>query len=107
MMFCQLQPGFRLSRDEETPLYLVPAEPSVAKILRQNGAREARARRDVPRRSEPLPPSIVLLLHARRRTAYREPDTWIPGGGFPSVFMTPPPIRSWGSPRISICSLTS
>src|SRR6202521_2512398 len=29
MMFCQLQPGSRLSQDEETALYLVP-EPSVA-----------------------------------------------------------------------------
>jgi NAD(P)-dependent dehydrogenase (short-subunit alcohol dehydrogenase family) len=38
-------------------------------ILVRNGAQEARARRFVPRRSGPLPPSTVLLLEARRRTA--------------------------------------
>ena len=76
-------------------------------ILRHNGAQEARARRGVPLRSEPLPPSTVVRLDTGRRTAQRETDGWIPDGGFPSVFMTPPPIRSWGSPRRPTCSLTS
>ena len=63
MMFCQLQPGFRLSQDEETALHLVPGGAVRREsLLLQNGAQEARARRCLPRRSEPLPPSTVLLL---------------------------------------------
>src|SRR5665213_3315738 len=77
------------------------------KVPLRNGAQEARARRFVPRRSEPLPPSTVLLPPIRRRTAQREPDAWIPGGEFPRIFMTPPPIRSWGSPRTPTCSSRS
>ena len=72
-------------------------------ILRHNGAQEARARRGVPRRSEPLPPSTVVRPPARRRTAEPEPDGWIPGGEFPSVFMTLPPTQSSGSPQKPIC----
>ena len=76
-------------------------------ILMQNGAEEARARRGLPRRSEPLPPSTVLLLPARRRTVEREPDAWIPGGEFPSLLMTPPPIQNSESLRTPICSSAS
>src|SRR5258708_39057393 len=53
-------------------------------ILMQNGAQEAKARRCLPRRSEPLPPSTGLRPLTRRRPAQREPDAWIPGGGVPS-----------------------
>src|SRR5262249_17797316 len=81
MMFCQLQPGFRLSQDEETASLLV----SVGAARRndshpQNGAQGARARRGLPRRSGPLPPSTVLLSTQTdgRRSGNQKP-------GFPLV----------------------
>ena len=62
MMFRQLQPGSRLSQDEETASLLV----SVGAARRnyshpQNGAQGARARRGLPRRSEPFHEKVDVV----------------------------------------------
>ena len=108
MMFCLLQSGSRLSQDEETALFLVPGG-----AVRREYMSDAERRAGGKGAAVCAAAQRTLAAEHRSATGHRTTDGaagtrnrdsrwWVP-----ERFQTPPPKRSWESPRTPSCSSAS